>query len=238
MRTFFYQYILCAAFMSFIIFSGCDSSSVLIPPSASVPVVANNTDMTLIASDGTASLIANNSIVQALSPTVFLMNSGTGATVGSSQLGPNPNIRLGGKAFLGFPEYDGAVITTSSFIQFTRNTAVGAAAMYFNLIVDSGCDGVFGAGDAIVGFSSGTSLNVRLDQNSTVIGVYKGTISGIVANVSKLAQLSGMCIINADTQDNGMPWGKKMAGVLVVVGDSSGALNNRSFQISNLTRQF
>jgi hypothetical protein len=81
---------------------------------------------------------------------------------------------------------------------------------------------------------------VVLNQNSTVIGKYPAstTIKGVTPNVSKLSNLVGKCILNADTQDNGMPWGKKMAGVLIVVGDSSGLMNNTSFTISNMSRSF
>jgi hypothetical protein len=194
--------------------------------------------MVLINNSGVASIVPNNAILQETSPGVYLIGSGTGATAGSSQLGPNPNIRLGGKSFLGFPEYDGRTISLNSSINFTRNTTVGSAAIYFNLIIDSTCDGNYGLGDAIVAFSSGTSLNVTLDKDSVILGMYKGTISGITVNVSTLSNLAGKCIINADTQDNGMPWGKKMSGVLIVVGDSTGSLNNITFQIFNLSRLF
>jgi hypothetical protein len=226
--------------MAAVLITGCAKLPGISLPKAT-QAIPNNTDMRVISADGTAAITPNNAIAQEVSPGVFLMNSGPGGTIGMSQLGPNPTMRYGGKSFLGFPEYDRLPITTSSYISFTR-TAIAPVSkynnMYFNLIVDSGCDGTFGAGDAIVAFSTGNLLNVTLDQNSTVIGMFKGTIPGITLNVSKLANLAGKCIINADTQDNGMPWGKKMAGVLIVVGDSSGLMNNTSFTISNMSRSF
>lgn len=175
-------------------------------------------------------------------PGIFELRSGFGANPFEGNLNGSNGVsgtnRLGGKSFLGFPVDLGVTraITATSSISFSNQRILGSnASIYINLIIDSDCNGIFNsANDAIVAFAANINSNFSLQQSSILSGVYGGAIPGIAQGMP-FSKLSGMCLINTILLDNGMPANKKMAGIMIVVGDSTkNANSDATFQVSNL----
>jgi hypothetical protein len=197
------------------------------------------------------------SIVESISSRgVFVLKSGPGADEGKSELVGSKTMPgyLGGKAFLGLPNANGKALTSNFRISFKRTIdshpptiTDPSTCMYFNLIVEGAVvhNGNNGTG-VLVAATPSAGSSVVLDGTSLINNISGGWIGvdeghKIEKNKITIAGLASMNVrfVNAVTNDNGTPIGKKLPALLIIVGDSrKGNMSNVVMTVSDLTYNF
>jgi hypothetical protein len=236
--------------------------------SAGMHFVVHATDMALLTGT-IAGLGANGGRVTETSEGSYHLVSGPGAADQDHNelvATPGGSPRLGGKAFLGLtdahmkPLADPAVFR----ISFTRSFAETTTFQYFNLIVDGpGVVNDRGGQGVLVAITppQDTKGSIVLDPSTTSLatnplidGFYGGTIAGfnVDATGKELAKAAwpkafrlsdlfgkGLHLVNAVTKDEGTPQTKRLAGALIIVGDSTkSATSNHTVDLSELSWRF
>lgn len=201
----------------------------------------------------------NGASVKEKSKGVFTLSSGPGADEGKSELVGSTKMSgyLGGKAFLGLPHANGKALTSNFRITFNRTIdsypqTIGdpTKCMYFNLIVDGpGVKNDNGTG-VLVAATPVAGTSVELNKDSEINNISGGTIDGFPPKLKDpkepnkkytLADViaKNVHFVNAVTNDNGTPIGKKLPAVLIIVGDSlKGNMSNVVMTVSDVKCDF
>jgi hypothetical protein len=187
---------------------------------------------------------------------VYVLSSGPGADEGESELVGSlyKSGYLGGKAFLGLPHANGKALTSNFRIAFNRTIdsypqkiTDPSTCMYFNLIVEGAVVHNGNGGTGVLVAATPTQGDSVILDGSSVINNISGGWIGVdeYHKIGKyqitIAELANMNVrfVNAETKDNGTPIGKKLAAVLIIVGDSAkGNMSNVVMTVSGVKCDF
>ena len=180
----------------------------------------SSTDMMNMGDDHAFFYGANGASIEKYAEDDFLLTSGAGVNGPKGEL--NQTQKLGGRSFLGYSNFSSTSLplNAQSQISFFNVRSEGSIdSLELNLVIDGNCNGIFDSdADAVVGVKIIPNTYFSMSSNTVIESVTQGKMKG-VAKGYPFSTLYGKCLINTELFDLNMPRNKKLAGILIVVGD-------------------